>query len=229
MNCTHITVVACCTFVLGASPLVAQDLAKYRDYALESTPAEVVAASGARDADIKALHERPARIQELLWRAPYELSGRESVDPVLDLRFAFYDGRLYRVVVTYDRRRTEGLTNGDVIEVLSATYGAPTSLPAPAEAASTGLNSYVASTEVARWEDAKTVLTLTQGANAAEFRLTMSSKALDALAVAAIAEARRLDTLEAPGRDLDERNRQASERMAASEKARLVNKPAFRP
>ena len=54
--------------VLGTHPVAAQDLSHYRAYTLESSVAEVVTISEARDADVKSLHERPARIQQLEWR-----------------------------------------------------------------------------------------------------------------------------------------------------------------
>lgn len=221
--------VACCAVVLAPLPLAAQDLTRYRDYTLESTVASVMATSGSKDADLKRSFERPALIQELLWRPPYELSGREPADPVLDLRFGFFDGRLFRVVVTYDPRRTEGLTDDDVIETLAASYGPPGPVAVPAEPASSGLSHYLASTVVARWEDSETTMTLSRGVFPTEFRLTLTSRALDARATAAIAEARRLDAVEGPQRDRAERDRLAAGRLAAADEARRVNKPAFRP
>ena len=91
----------------------AQDLSRYRAYVLESSLESVVAASGARAADVKTLHERPAKIQELEWRAPYASSGSELADPVRGAVFTFCDDALYQVVVSYDRDRTNGLTNSD--------------------------------------------------------------------------------------------------------------------
>ena len=65
-----IAVVLLFTSQLGS----AQDLSRYRVYVLESSLESVVAVSGARAADTKTLHERPARIQQLEWRAPYASS-----------------------------------------------------------------------------------------------------------------------------------------------------------
>ena len=47
----------------------AQELSRYRAYILESSLESVISVSGARAADVKTLHERPAKIQELEWRA----------------------------------------------------------------------------------------------------------------------------------------------------------------
>jgi hypothetical protein len=45
----------------------------------------------------------------------------------------------------------------------------------------------------------------------------------------AIVEAGRLDVQEAPQRELDQRTKRAAEGVAVQEKARAVNKPAFKP
>ena len=60
----------------------AQDLSRYRAYVLESSLESVLAASGARAPEAKTLHERPAKIQELEWRAPYGTTRDDVADPV---------------------------------------------------------------------------------------------------------------------------------------------------
>ena len=67
--------------LVSAPPLGAQELTRYRDYALGSSLASVVAVSGARATDVRTLHERPAMIQELAWRAPYVRTGAALADP----------------------------------------------------------------------------------------------------------------------------------------------------
>src|SRR5689334_13105626 len=85
------------TFGMGMDTASAQDLSRYRAYALESSLASVVASSGARATDAKTLHERPATIQELQWRAPYLGSRDTLADPVRAITFSFYNDALYRV------------------------------------------------------------------------------------------------------------------------------------
>ena len=164
-------------FIVSGYPASAQDLSRYRAYALESSLDSVIAASGARVGDVKSLHERPARIQELEWRAPYGSSGSELADPVRNIVFTFYNDALYQVVVSYDRDRTEGLTNNDIIESLSATYGLPvvrsagTRISRPAAA--------LPDTAVlAQWENAASSLTLVRGAYTPDFQLILTSKPL---------------------------------------------------
>jgi hypothetical protein len=40
-----------------------------------------------------------------------------------DIVLSFYDGQLFRIVVKYDGRETEGLTANDMVEAISPTYG----------------------------------------------------------------------------------------------------------
>lgn len=228
MTSLRIAAIASLGFVVGVQPLVGQSPFAYRAFALESSVAAVAGISGARATDTKTLHVRPARIQELEWRAAYVRTGREPADPVRDVLFGFYDDQLYRVVVTYHRDRMEGLTNEDVIESISATYGMPLlrntwAAPGVRPAVPTEM------TIVAQWEDAASLLTLTRGTYSTQFQLELVSKALNARAGAAIKEALRLDTQEAPQRELDQRKRRIEDASVANQKARVINKAAFRP
>jgi hypothetical protein len=213
--------------VLSATPLTAQPLSQYREYPLGSSVASVAMISGARESDTKTVHERPAKIQQLEWRAPYARSGTELADPVHDVSFDFFNDQLYQVIVTYDRDRMDGLTNDDVIGSLSATYGVPSltrsvrgALPAdmPAD-----------TMVVARWEDAESLVILTRGIYSVPFQLLVISKTLNARARAAIKQALRLEMQEAPQRERDQRNKEVADAREASQKARVVNKAAFRP
>ena len=123
MNFAHGFVIA--VIILSGQTVSAQDLLRYRDFVLESSVDTVAAVTGVRATEAQTLHERPAKIQELQWRAPYVNPASATADPVRDVAFAFFNDALYQVVVTYNRDRTEGLTNDDIIESLSASYGAP--------------------------------------------------------------------------------------------------------
>ena len=226
---SRLAAVASLTFVLSGQPAAGQAPFEYRQYALESSVAAVINVSRPRDTDPKTIHERPASIQEVVWRAPYMGLGGERPDPVHDVLFNFYDDRLYQIVVTYDRGRMAGLSNDDVIQALSATYGAP--LLADARAARHALPLDVGSDMlvVAQWDSPRSLLTLVRRTDSAQFQLVLISKTLNPLARAAIAEARRLDALEAPQRERDHRTQALAAAVATAEKARAVNKAAFRP
>jgi len=185
----------------------------------------VAAASGTRAADAKMLHERPAKIQELEWRAPYSSAAHGQADPVQRAVFAFYDGALYQVVVSYDRGRTDGLGNSDIIESLTAVYGTPV----VASARSRPPAAFLGTVVLAQWDSPGSSLTLLRSAYSAEFQLVLVSKALSTRAQSAIREAGRLDTLEAPRRELEERNKELADAADARDKLRTTNKAAFRP
>lgn len=227
MNSTRPLVIAV-GLILGGQLAFAQDMSRYRAYVLESSLDSVVAASGARSADTKTLHERPATIQQLEWRAPYVDSRNTLADPVRDISFTFYNDALYQVVVNYDRDRTEGLTNSDIVESLSTAYGAPTLASArtrpspPAEA-------FPDSIVLARWENAESLVTLLRGSYTLEFQLILVSKPLGTRARSAVREAIRLDAIEAPRREAAQRKKEAGDASAARDKTRIANKAAFRP
>jgi hypothetical protein len=224
MKSARVLVVA---VVLGFSSQLgsAQDLARYRDYVLESSLESVVAASRTRVADAKTLHERPAKIQELEWRVPYGSSEREPADPVQGAVFSFYDSALYQVVVRYHRGRTDGLSNRDVIESLTAVYGDPV-LQSSTNRLPPAL---IGNVVLAQWDSPDSSLTLLRGAYSEEFQLLLVSKTLSAQARNAIREADRLDALEAPRRELEARNKQVADAADARDKLRTTNKAAFRP
>jgi hypothetical protein len=213
--------------VFSTPNVVAQSLSRYRAYALESSPTSIVKASGAREADLKTLHDRPARIQELEWRAPYVSAGPAAADPVRNILFTFYDDQLYRIVVTYEGDRMEGLTNRDVIESISAAYDM---MPMHARAADSPLLETAADTTVvARWDDGASVLSLVRRGYSREFQLVLISKQLSGRARSAMKEAIRLDAREAPKRELDQRKKEAADALASRDKARAANKAAFKP
>jgi hypothetical protein len=222
-------------FVIGTAALslfghvaAAQDVSRYRGYVLDSTLASVAATSGARTTDAKTIHERPAKIQELEWRAPYVSSGSALADPVRGIVFTFLDDALYQVIVSYDRDRTDGLTNSDIIGTLTAAYGPPVlrsakqqpTRPAAAQPDPIAL---------AQWETAQASLTLVRASYPPEFQLILLSKPLSLRARNATREAIRLDAAEAPQRELDQRKKEAAAASAAQEQTRATNKAAFRP
>jgi hypothetical protein len=206
----------------------AQDLSRYRGYALDSTLDSVIASSGVRATDVKTIHDRPAKIQELEWRAPYVSSGATLADPVRGIVFTFVDGALYQVVVSYDRDRTDGLTNSDIIDTIASTYGPPvlrSGKQQPARPAAAPPDT----TALAQWENPQASLTLVRGTFTSDFHLILVSKPLSLKAQNATREANRLDVAEAPQRALDQRQKDAAKASAAQEQTRTTNKAAFRP
>src|SRR6202790_2058650 len=96
----------------------------------------------------KAIHQRPALIQELTWR-PDRSPAFSISDPVTDVVLSFYNGELFRMAVAYDRFKTRGMTTGDMTGAISAIYGTAT-LPLDEMAVVSSLRGNM--NVVARWE-----------------------------------------------------------------------------
>src|SRR6476469_5132197 len=98
--------VAC---LLAASSLAAADFASYREFRFGASPAAIGKLPGISPAEAKVIHQVPARIEQLDWQ-PHAFGAAEKPDPVRDAQLFFYNGELYRMVVTYDRYKVTGLT-----------------------------------------------------------------------------------------------------------------------
>ncbi len=214
---------------LSMSFLYAQDLSKYRDFQLGMDLPAVAEHANVKRSQAKLIHQRPAIIQELEWRPKDSFRSPLQTDSVKEVSFGFYSGQLYRIVVNYDQYRTEGLTEEDLIESISAIYGMAT-MPS-ANIISSSLSQAFSDSEkvIARWEDPQHSINLFHFSYKRGFGLLIFSKQLDALAQTAIVEAIRLNEQEAPQREIERQNKQDEEKRAAGQKARPANKAGFRP
>lgn len=173
----------------------------------------------------RIVDRRPELIQELMWMpARVEGTATDSVQKVL---FTFYNDRLARIAVSYERSRTEGLTADDLIEAISATYGgtAPSAVSTAAGSSAGNVDDRI----LARWEDADTSITLFRSKYLSTFGLVLLSKHLDALTTVAHAEAVLLDEREAPARESARQQTRSDDDRFKEEAVRRVNKAAFKP
>ncbi len=216
------------SWVVMSTPLLsAQDLSRYREFQLDTSLAAVKKQAGVTP-EARVLHQRPELIQELMWQPPRGLGTSSPGDSVRKVLLSFYNGQLFRIAVSYEWDRTEGLTVEDVVDALSATYG-PATLSATAIISSSSQVSPDGDRIVAHWEDPEHSLNLVRPSYASTFGLVMFSKRLDALARAAPVEAIRLDEQEASRRAIERKRNQEDEDHARQEKARTRNKATFRP
>lgn len=217
--------------VLWMPLICAQDLSKYREFQLGMDLHAVVEKIDARPSEVKVLHQRPELIQELEWRPQRALaSSRErETESVNELLFNFYNGELFRMVVSYDPQRTEGLTDQDMIEAISATYGIGTQPTSKILLFSTSYFYNESEKVIARWEDSQSSLNLFRSSNQPRFGMLIFSKRVDPLARVAVLKAIQLDEREAPQRESARQKKEGEETRAAQEKARPVNKADFRP
>lgn len=210
--------------LLCVAPALAQSGAGYRDYQLGGSVVSVSALAGMPAADARTIHQRPALLQELPWRRGYA-TAPGPVDPVQSMLFSFYNDQLFKVLVEYDRSRTEGLTAADMIESLSAVYGTPAPKGTPAAT----LRDDESGTQVAQWGQADQSVVLYRASYPPVFRLLVTSPRLEALARTAARQARLQDEREAPQREVAKQKQEADAAQAAQDKARDTNKAAFRP
>jgi len=204
----------------------AQDLSKYRDFQFGADVATVAKVMGASPSQAKLIHSRPALLQELVWR-PQSLGPSPKVESAQEVVFSFFNGSLFRIAVKYERYATEGLTTEDFIEGISGMYGTPAKLPATVRPPK---ESYGDQEEaVARWENRQYRFDLLRDSYGPTYTLVGILKNLEGPVQAATVEAKRLDDLEAPQRDAARIATEQDAKAAGLEKARIVNKPKFRP
>jgi hypothetical protein len=221
--------VSVCWIVLWTPLIYAQDLSRYREFQLGMNLLVVAKQIDARPSEVKVIHQRPAVIQELEWRPRLAPTSSREAGSVNEVLFTFYNGELFRMVVSYDQQKTQGLTDQDMIEAISATYGMAT---IPAATIILFSSSYIYNDSekvIARWEDPQSSLSLFRSSRQPSFGMLVLSKQTDALAQEAIRQAIQLDEQEAPQRDIALRKKEGEEIRAAQEKARPANKADFRP
>jgi hypothetical protein len=207
----------------------AQDLSSYRNYHLDMKLAAVAEQADMKVSEARLISARPAVIQELEWRPGSSYNSSAQADPVSGIRFSFYNDELFRILVSYNQDRTQGLTNDDLIESISAEYGRSTN---PAETIIIYSSSYLYNQDeevIARWEGPQYSFNLFRFSYNSTPGMLIFSKRLELPAQEAISEANRLDIQEAPQREIDRKRKQAEENHAAGLKVRPANKSNFRP
>jgi hypothetical protein len=215
--------------LLSMSLIHAQDLSGYRGYKLGTNLPATAAQAGMQAIEAKVVYQRPAVIQELEWRTQSLYGSSTQKDPVKEIVFSFYNDELYRIVVNYDPDRTEGLTDKDLIESISAQYGKPTT-PVAKIVSSSSAQAYDSGEKViARWEDSQCSYNLFRSSYGSVPGLLIFSKRLDALAQAAIVQAIHLNELEAPQRETERQKKEAEQKNSTEQKARAANMVNFRP
>jgi hypothetical protein len=210
--------------LISAPTGLGQNLAKYQKFSLGTSLAEVSKQVGPYSHETTLVHQRPAVIQELtFW--PLNFSSSVRGDKVWQILFSFYNGELYRIVVTYEQDATAGLTEDDMVQAISVRYGTATW-------AATKVNFFptnyldgstdkvipffptsdpdrLADRVIARWEDSQNAVTLLRSSNLNSFRLAISSKQLDAQAEASTIESVKLENEEASQKEIDRQKKEA--------------------
>ena len=224
MKIMRTVVVSLAMILLSASVIHAQDLSKYRNFSFGMSFVELSKQVDSQRLQTKLIQKRPAVIQELTWW-PRESSGSSlQADTVWQVFFTFYNRELYRILVTYDRDATKGLTAEDMVRAISAQYGTATK---PDVQISFPTNELYRSTEkvIARWEDSQYSINLFRATSLNSFGLVMFSKRLDAQAEAAMAESVKLEGQEDLQKEIDRQKKEADDLEAARQKNRKIFRP----
>ncbi len=210
--------------LLSAPVIHGQDLSKYRNLSLGMSLVELSNQVDLKPLQTKLIHKHPAVIQELTWW-PRESSGSSlQADTVWQVFFTFYNGELYRILVTYDQDATKGVAAEDMVQAISEQYGTATR---PDTQISFPTNELYRSTEkvIARWEDSQYSINLFRATSLNSFGLVIFSKRLDRQAEAAIAESVKLEGQEDLQKEI-ERQKKETDKL---EVARQKNRKTFRP
>jgi hypothetical protein len=209
-----------------------QEVGGYRDFHLGASPKTIVELTETRTNDVRLIHERPAVMQELRWLpSSYEAarSASSKGNGVEQIVFSFYENQLSRIAVDYERSRTRGLTDRDMVDALSAPYGPPSSSTLASTGDAPTGNESVAARVVARWNGPGYAVVLSRWAYGAALRLVVESTRLAASASTDSARAIALDLEEGPQREAARAKRQQQDKDDAETAARSANKATFRP
>jgi len=218
------SVLLLCCGMLSVAGLSAADLSQYREFRLGMDLQSVAKLAKSQPSQATVSHRKPALLEDLEWRP--QLSSLPA-EPIRMGFFSFYDGALYRMLITYDGDKTEGLTPADLTAALEVVYGAAAHPSDTITIASEGIDE--TATVLAQWEDSDALLRLVRISYRGRIALVLTAKRLGDMAERAMVEAKRIEEQEAPERDAARQKQQAADEQAALQKARLVNKPNFRP
>ncbi len=215
--------------VFSMSPVSAQDRSRYRDYRIGDDLRAIAEQSGVTLPMARIIPREPAGLEELEWRPQYLRGAARQTDAVARITFGFYNEQLFRIVVDYERLRTEGMTEADMVGAISEAYGSPSRRVVPTRPVAERVGQD-ADWLVACWEDSEYSVTLRRVPDSSAFRMIVASTRLVSLAQAAGAGAVGLDLHEAPQREVPARGSDVEEDgHSVQQKARLANKAAFKP
>lgn len=224
--------VALIAFLVALSVAVvsAQDRSRYRGYRIGDDRMNVATRSGTVLPPARIIARDPAVLQELEWRPQYVRGVPQPTDAVARITFGFYDDQLFRIVVDYDHRRTEGMTEADMVGAIAEIYGPPSRRAGLIHAIAAKHSEQDADQLVACWDGAEYSVTLLGVQDSTAFRLIVASTRLGTLAQVAGAGAVPLGFAQpARTRRPPRLNDDEGDQPARHQKARLANKAAFKP
>ncbi len=225
MHAARVALVVCAAMLAAEVVSGSSVYSRYRGVAIGDSVPTAVAALGMTASDITVVHTRPSLVQQLTWRPNQFFTGRTGRSEVLaEMVLTFHLGRLARVVATYERDRTEGLTNVDLRDSFTKVYGPSMLVPTANEPLSPGQAEVIG-----QWGDGHALVVVWREVYPPRVKVTVSSVDGMRLMQDAIATGVRLDAIEAPTRDMIRRTSDDLTRRQRAEQSRVDNKAAFKP
>ena len=217
--------ILCLSALLLAAPMLrAQDFSKYRNFSLGMSLPTVLKYTGQKIADVKVTHSQPALIQEVTWWPPNSPGTAFQSDAVREIVFSLHNGELYKMLVTYDRASTEGLTTPDMMKAVTAKYGPVANVALAIDSSANDRYDLRAKT-IASWEDAQYAIDLVRSAFTDDFGLVIYSKRVNAEVELAIAESLKLEEQQRPKREAERHQRETDDLEATRQKNRKIFHP----
>ena len=211
--------------VLLATPVISgQDLSRYRKFVLGTSLAVISKQVGQDEGQATLISESPALVQEMTYWQIDASDNSSRMEPISHITLDFYNGALYRIVVVYDEKSVEGLTEDDMVKAISARYGIGVRLYPEIDFPNHDV--YAAPEKViARWDDSENSVTFFHSTGLESFGLAVFSKRVNAQAEAAIVESAKLAKEQAPQKEIDRQIKEVDDLDIARQK----NIKSFRP
>lgn len=222
MKMIRTAILGVCAAFFAVTGMNAQDLSKYRDFTFGMSLTEVLKLTDRNQSEVKTKFEHPALVQEMNWWPPSSPTGNYQADSAQQIALSFYNGELYKIVVTYEPSVVKGLTAEDMVQSISSQYGAATTV---LKASGNSAIEPYSQEAIAAWEDSKYSVKLGHSAFSGGYGLTLLSKSVNTEAETGSLEAAKLEMTERPQKEADSRKRDADK----LEIERQKNKKAFRP
>jgi hypothetical protein len=213
------------SLVLLATPVISgQDLSRYRKFVLGTSLAAISKQVGKDESLATLISQSPALIQRMTyWQADTsDNSGR--MEPISHITLDFYNGALYRIVVVYDEKAVEGLTEEDMVKAISARYGNGVRLYPEIDFPNHDVYSSPEKV-IAQWDDGENSVTFFHSSGLESFGLAVFSKWVNAQAEAAIVESAKLAKEQAPQKEIARQIKEVDD----LDIARQNNIKSFRP
>lgn len=211
--------------ILLATPVIAgQDLSRYRKFVLGTSLAAISRQVGKDEGQATLISQSPALIQQMTYWQVDTPDDSSRMEPISHITLDFYNGALYRIVVVYDEKAVEGLTEEDMVKAISARYGAGVRLYPEIDFPSHDVYSSPEKV-IARWDDSENSVNFFRSTGAESFGLAVFSKRVNAQAEAAIVESAKLAKEQAPQKEIDRQKKEVDDLDIARQK----NIKSFRP